>query len=109
MKRMSNEELLLNIKAIINQLRKNVNINNSDCAVDVLQLAMVDTEIDERLKEENIMDPIILKACSKCNYQPCLAYGIDNQWYIKCYNCQSSTGLHANKRAAVIAWYNKNK
>ena len=104
MKRMSDEELLHNIKQLITTIYANT---KNIYGVDYKMILNVEIEIDERLKEENIMDPIILKACSKCNRQPRLIYGVDTQWYVTCINCQSSTGLHPTKRAAVIAWYDK--
>ena len=105
-KRMSNEELLHNIKQLITTIYANT---KNIYSVDYRMMLDIEIEIDERHKEENLIDQIILKTCSKCNHQPCLIYGIDNKWYVECYNCQESTDLHANKRAAVIAWYNKNK
>jgi hypothetical protein len=104
MQRMSNEELLINTKVILEFL-----ISYEGYGANIERIKETLHEVDERLKEENIMDPIILKACSKCTRQSRLVYGVDTQWYVTCINCQESTDLYANKRAAVIAWYNKNK
>jgi valyl-tRNA synthetase len=106
--RMTDKELLINMRAIIDELLK----LTVPISFDSERLFETSKEINHRLKDENLFDPMPINTC-RCGHlspcSPCLNYGANNYWYVKCRSCGKAAGLHATKREAVIAWNKKNE